>query len=423
VSEQILIVDDEPGVRSALEAILADEGFLVDAVGSGEDGLEAAGRKEYDALLLDVWLPGIDGLETLKQLRGRGVDTEVVMISGHGTIDTAVRATKLGAFDFVEKPLSLEKTLVVIRNALRQRRLERTNVKLLEQLSRDTEIVGPSAAAERLRREIEVAAESSSPVLICGESGSGRETVARRIHSSGGSADRAFVDVPSGALSGDAAEAALFGSDERPGRLTLAVGGVLFVEDADRLPAALQRRLAAATAASARETRGLRAMASVPRDGGALEPELRQLLEVIRIEVPGLRERREDVPLLAERFMRDLSREYGREAKRLAPDSLAALQAHDWPGNVRELRNTVERLLLFVEGDRVDVSDLPRELGGSRAPSEDLYREFASLSEGVRSFERYYIRRILAEQGGDVAAAAARLRLDPEELERRRGEL
>lgn len=423
MSEQILIVDDEPGVRSALEAILNDEGFDVDAVGSGEDGLDAAGRKEYDALLLDVWLPGIDGLETLKQLRRRGVGSEVVMISGHGTIDTAVRATKLGAFDFVEKPLSLEKTLVVVRNALRQRRLERTNVKLLEQLSRDTEIVGPSAAAERLRREIEVAAESSSPLLIRGESGSGRETVARRVHSSGGSAERPFVDVPGGALDGAAAEAALFGDDEGPGRLALAMGGVLFVEDADRLPATLQRRLAAAVEAAAREGRGVRVMVSAPLDYGDLEAELRQRVEVIRIDVPPLRDRREDIPLLAERFMRDLAREYGREAKRLAPDCLAALQAHDWPGNVKELHSTIERLLLFVEGDSVAASALPRQLGGSRAPSEDLYRGFASLAEGVRAFERYYIGRVLAELGGDGAAAAERLGISPDELERRRAEL
>jgi len=423
LNEQILIVDDEPGVRSALEAILVDEGFRVDSVGTGEDGLGSVEEKTYDAVLLDVWLPGIDGLETLKRIRERGIDTEVVMISGHGTIDTAVRATKLGAFDFVEKPLSLEKTLVVIRNALRQRRLERTNVQLLEQLSRDTEIVGPGPAAAKLRREIEVAAESTAPVLICGESGSGRETVARRIHATAGSAERPFAELPSGALDGAAAEAALFGTDDRPGRLELAVGGALFVEDADRLPPGVQQRLAAAAAAIARETRGVRVMASVPRDGSGLEPELRQLVEVIRIEVPSLRERREDVPLLAERFMRDLAREYGREPKRLAPECLTALQAYPWPGNVRELRNVVERLLLFVEGEFVDVADLPQELGGSLAPSEDLYRDFASLAEAVRVFERYFVRRKLAESGGDIAAAAARLGLKPAELERRRADL
>jgi two-component system nitrogen regulation response regulator NtrX len=417
--EQILIVDDEPGVRSALEAILGDEGFGVAAVATGEEGLETLDREPFDAVLLDVWLPGIDGLETLKQLRERRIDTEVVMISGHGTIDTAVRATKLGAFDFVEKPLSLEKTLVVIRNALRQRRLEKTNVQLLEQLSRDTEIVGPSAAAEKLRREVEVAAESTAHVLISGENGVGRETVARRIHSAAGAPDAPFVEVPGGALDAAAAEAALFGEGLRPGRIDLAVGGTLFVEDADRLPDEIQGRLAAAAVATSRETQGLRVMASVPPGDVGLTAELRQLLEVIRIDVPSLRERREDVPLLVERFMRELSREYGRQSKRLAPECLAALRAHSWPGNVRELRNLIERLLLFVEGEVVGVEDLPQDLGGSRTRSEDLYREFSSLQEGVRAFERYYISRVVTEQGGDTAAAAKRLGIPGAEIKRR----
>jgi two-component system nitrogen regulation response regulator NtrX len=407
-AENILVIDDEPGVRDALEDILRDEGFTVATAASGEEGLEALEVNRFDAVLLDVWLPGIDGLETLIRLRQRHVDSEVVMISGHGTIETAVRATKLGAFDFVEKPLSLERTLLVLRNALRQRWLEKRNRRLLEQLNRDTEIVGHSAAAERLRAEVGAAATSDAPVLICGERGSGRETVARRLHSTGPRAGEAFVDLPCGALDAQAGAGALFGSPPQAGRLQLAEGGVLFLDDVESLDPAVQRRLAATLDVRSEAAPNVRILASAGTRP-VLEPSLRQLLEVVRIDVPPLRERREDIPLMAGRFMRELSREYGREDKRLAPRALAAMQAHDWPGNVRELRNLVERLLLLAPSETVDVGDLPAVLGGAPGAAEDLYREFESLAEGVEAFERYYIRRVLAEERRDLAGTARRL--------------
>jgi len=410
-------------VRSALEGILRDEGFEVQSAASGEEGLEAMASSRFDAVLLDIWLPGRDGIETLVEMRDRRVDAEVVMISGHGTIETAVRATRLGAFDFIEKPLSLERTLLVLRNALRQRRLERRNRKLLEQLERDTEVLGRSAAAERIRAGIAAAAASDAPVLIVGERGSGRELVARRIHASGSRGGEAFVGVPCGALDGTAAAAALFGGAHAPGRIVLADGGTLFLEDADRLDAGVQSRLAAALARGVADAPDVRVVASVGPEAQALGPDLAPVLEVLRVEVAPLRERREDVPLLAERFLRDLSREYGKPDKRFAPDSLAALVRHDWPGNVRELRNLVERVVLLVPGERIEAGDLPEALGGRRPPSEDLYRDFATLAEGVETFERYYVRRILAETRGDRAATAARLGLSPDVLGRRMGQL
>jgi two-component system nitrogen regulation response regulator NtrX len=410
-------VDDEPGVRTALRAILVDEGFDVTAVESGEEGLEAVGEAGFDAVFLDVWLPGIDGLETLHQLRERNVDSEVVMISGHGTIETAVRATKLGAFDFVEKPLSLEKTLLVLRNALRQRRLERRNRKLLEQLSRDTEIVGRSAAAESLRQAVALSAESDAPVLIRGERGSGREIVARRVHAAGPRPESPFVEVPCGALDAVAAARALFGDRESPGRIRMAASGSLFLEDVDRLPGDIQRKLASSLSAEVRREAGLRVMGSVLEGAAPLEQELQQFLAVLPVQVPSLRQRREDVPLLAERFMHEISREYGREAKRWSPDCLSALQAHDWPGNIRELSNLVERLLLFAPGETVTMEDLPAELGGARGPAADLYREFGSLAEGMATFRRYYVARILAEENGDKASAAHRLNVAATEMD------
>ena len=408
-TSRILVVDDEPGVRSALEAILADEGFEVQAEASGEEALERLVRETFDAILLDVWLPGIDGLETLVRLRRQGSDAEIVMISGHGTIETAVRATKLGAFDFVEKPLSLEKTLLVLRNALRQRRLERSNRQLLEQLARDTEILGTSPAAEKLRRTARGAAETDAPVLVCGEQGSGRETVVRFIHRAGRRPDTAFVDVPCGALDAAAAERVLFAPSDAGGRIALAAGGSLFVEDVDRLDAALQRRLAATLLLSRGGDTGPRLLASAPPEARGVDPELRQYADVLRVDVPSLRERRDDVPLLVERFLRDLAREYALPPKRLSPEALRALKAHDWPGNLRELRNVVERLVVSTRGDLVDVTDLPSSLGGSAALGEDLYRDYESLAEGLRTFERYYIARVLAQEDGDEERAARRL--------------
>ncbi len=409
--EKILVVDDEPGVREALAAILADDGYDVDCVGTGEDGVEAIEKAPYDAVLLDVWLPGIDGLDTLSRLKELRPDAEVVMISGHGTIETAVRATRNGAFDFIEKPLSLEKTLLVLRNALRQRRLERANRELLAQLARDTEILGRSASVEELRRNVDVASTSDAPVLISGRHGSGRETVARRIHAGGPRGESTFVEVPCAALDTRAAELALYGNGEGTSRIELSRGGTLFLEDAERLPEGLQVRLAATLVEKLRESPSPRVIASVTRPE-ELHDDLLNQLDVIRLAVPGLRERREDIPTLVERFMLELAREYGRAPRRFDQECLSVLQSWDWPGEMRELRNLVERLLLFAGGEVVGVSDLPESMGGVRSPDLDLYGEFETLEAGTRAFRTHLVRRTLARENGDEEAAANRLGID-----------
>jgi two-component system nitrogen regulation response regulator NtrX len=410
--DRVLVVDDEPGVRAMLEAILRDEGYDVVSVPSGEDGVAVASDRPFDAILLDVWLPGMDGLEALRRIREKGVDAEVVMISGHGTIDTAVKATKLGAFDFVEKPLALEKTLLVVRNGLRQRRLLRRNRALLEQLARDVEILGTSAGAQRVRHEAEAAAGSDAPVLVCGERGTGRETIARAIHAGGRRADEALVHVPCGALDETTGGETLFGAAKQPGRLALAERGSIFLEEVDRLPSSLQPRLAAWLALQA----DLRVLASASPDPAGLDPLLRDRVDVVRIRTVPLRERREDIAFLTARFLRDLAREYGREEKTVAPEALAAMTRHAWPGNVRELRNTLERLLLLAPGPVIGLADLPAELGGASPEAEDLYASFPSLSLGVEAFERYFCARAVREAHGDLDAAARRIGLTTREL-------
>jgi len=415
-AQRILIVDDEPGVRTALEGILADEGFHVESAATGEQGLECLVDGEFDAVLLDVWLPGADGLETLQRLRERNLDPAVVMISGHGTIETAVRATKLGAFDFVEKPLSLERTLLVLRNALRQRNLERMNLRLLEQLSRDTEITGNSDVAHDLRRAVEMAAKSDAPVFLVGPHGSGRETIARRIHATGGRPDAPFVEVPCAALDEGSVDAVLFGSTDAPGRIDLAGGGSLFLGEIDRLARAIQKRLAGVLDNRVRRVPGLRVLASA--SSTELAGELSRFLDGIRIDVPSLRRRAEDIRLLAERFMHEAAREYAREPKRLAADALDALTAWDWPGNIRELRSLMDRLVLFVDADRICAADLPATLAGGPV-SRDLYGSFESLAAGIAEFERYHLAKALEESVGDKQLAAARLGLTPEQFHRR----
>jgi two-component system nitrogen regulation response regulator NtrX len=336
------------------------------------------------------------------------VDAEVVMISGHGTIETAVKATKLGAFDFVEKPLSLEKTLLVLRNALIKRRLEKRNRSLLDQLSRDTEILGDSESARRVRREAEVAAASEVPVLICGEPGSGRETVARHVHAGSRRADQAFVQVHCATL---ADEAGILP------RLALAENGSILLEDIDELPAALQARVAAWLSGH----RDVRLIATAAADPVGLASPLREQVDVLRITTVPLRSRREDVALLATRFLRDLAREYGRVEKRFSADALAALHRHDWPGNLRALRNVVERSLLLAAGDEIRASDLPSELGGTLPSTEDLYAPFPTLAEGQAAFERYFVRRALREAKGDFETAARRLGITAGDLRGRIG--
>ena len=415
-AQRILVVDDEPGVRTALEGILGDEGFHVESAETGEEGLQRLADGDFDAVLLDVWLPGADGLETLQRLRERNLDPAVVMISGHGTIETAVRATKLGAFDFVEKPLSLERTLLVLRNALRQRNLERMNTRLLEQLSRDTEITGNSDVAQRLRRAVDRAAKSDAPVFLVGPHGSGRETVARRIHATGRRPDAPFVEVPCAALDEGSVDAVLFGSGDAPGRIDLAARGCLFLGEIDRLAEDTQKRLAGVLDDRARRAPGIRVLASA--SSTQLTGDLSRFLDGIRIDVPSLRRRAADIPLLAERFMQEAAREYARKPKRLAADALDALTAWDCPGNIRELRTLMDRLVLFVEAEQIRAEDLPETVVGGPV-SHDLHGNFESLEEGLAEFEQYHLARALEESAGDTRLAAARLKLTPEEFRRR----
>ena len=443
----ILIVDDEPGVRSALGGVLRDEGYEVDAVDSGEACLEQLPRQAYDVVLLDIWLPGMDGLATLARMRERQIDVQVVIISGHGNIESAVRAIKMGAFDFVEKPLSLEKTVLVVRNALTQRRLEAENRALRAKVDAQHVMVGESYAMAKLREQVAMAAPTNGRVLIFGENGTGKELVARNIHQLSRRRTGPFIEVNCAAIPEELIESELFGHvrgaftgavADRRGKFETAHGGTIFLDEiADmslktqaKVLRVLQEQVVEAVGASSRIRVDARVLAATNKDltteirAGRFREDLYFRLNVVPIFVPPLRDRQEDIPLLAEHFMAMLAREYGRRPKTFEADAVIALRQYVWPGNVRELHNVVERLMIMVPGDRIssrDLSFLDQGLTpGSNVPAAVTRPAVAEpLHEARDRFERDYIRRALAAQHGNISRTADLLGIERSNLYRK----
>src|SRR6187455_1768543 len=409
----ILIVDDEAGVRSSLAAVLRDEGYLVETAESGEACLERTARETPDVILLDIWLPGLDGLATLERLRERRVDAEVIMISGHASVEAAVRATKLGAFDFIEKPLSIDKTVLAVRNALRQRRLEVENRQLRARVDRRLVIVGASQTMEQLRGHVAMAAPSNGRVLISGENGTGKELVARQIHALSHRHNGPFVEVNCAAIPEELIESELFGHArgaftgavaDRRGKFEIASGGTLFLDEVGDMSVKTQAKVLRALQEQVVEPVGgtsgvkvdVRILAATNKDlpseirTGRFREDLYFRLNVIPIFVPPLRERGHDVVRLAEHFIGEFSREYGRRSKTLSPEAIGVLQSHRWPGNVRELRNAIERLMIMVTGDVV----LPEHLSFLRAADltgHPAPESVAPLFDARDAWERKYI--------------------------------
>jgi len=435
----ILIVDDEPGVRSSLSGVLRDEGLEVEAAASGEECLERAARTTFDVIVLDVWLPGVDGLVTLQRLRERKVDSQVVMISGHGNIESAVRAIKMGAFDFVEKPLSLEKTVLVVRNALRQRDLENENRALRARVDRQHVMVGESYAMRQLREQVEIAAPTNGRVLIYGENGTGKELVARTVHQFSRRRNGPFVEVNCAAIPEELIESELFGHmkgaftgavADKPGRFEQASTGTIFLDEIGDMSLKTQAKVLRVLQEQVMERVGgtqrirvdVRVLAATNKElpaeikGGRFREDLYFRLNVIPIFVPPLRDRQDDIPLLADHFMSMMASEYGRRPKRFAPEATARLQHYAWPGNVRELRNTIERLMIMVPGDTITAQDLAflgqNEVGRPiAAPDSSL-----PLAEAREQFERDYILQALALHGGNISRTADALGVERSNL-------
>jgi len=438
----ILVVDDKSGIRSSLKGVLEDEGHETVLASSGEECLNVLDKQDFDVVLLDIWLPGIDGLETLEKIRERDNPPEVIMISGHGTIETAVRATKLGAYDFLEKPLSLEKTLILVKNATEAKKLRLENRDLKKQLAPKSVIVGDSIPMKALRQQIQLMAPTNGRVLIFGESGTGKELMAHAIHAESLRKDETFVEVNCAAIPEDLIESELFGhrkgsfagaTTDKEGKFQKAHGGTLFLDEIGDMSLKTQSKVLRTldeqrfTPVGSDEpiTVDARVIASTNKDlddeisRGNFREDLFYRLNVIPFSVPPLRERKEDVPLLARHFLREFSATYGRRNSEITDDALETLMHYGWPGNVRELRNVIERIVIMnPRATRLDRKHLPPLVhrDGSRRTAGG---EFTTLHQARSAYERDYILKKLDENHGNVSRTAEGLGLERSHLYRK----
>jgi two-component system nitrogen regulation response regulator NtrX len=450
----VLIVDDEAEIRESLESILREEGYIVTTSATGTEALELVRDAAYDVVLLDIWLPDRDGLDMLGEIRGMdGVNApEVVIISGHGTIEAAVRATKLGAYDFLEKPLSLDRTLIVLKNAMRARQMREDNQELMRQLAVKGTVTGQSVAMKALRQQIKLMAPTNGRVLIFGESGTGKELIGRAIHAASLRKDRPFVELNCAAIPEDYIESELFGyrhgaapagaagaPSEKRGTFERADGGTLFLDEVGDMSLKTQSKVLRAldeqrflpVGASHPLHVDVRVIAATNKDledeiaRGNFREDLFYRLNVIPFFVPPLRDRKEDIPLLVKEFLDQFGPQYGRPRIEMTEEALNALQKYHWPGNVRELRNLVERVLILnPKVQRIEKKHLPMLVyrGPKLTDSGRINtktEEFSSLVEAREAYERDFILKKLDEVHGNVSRAAEGLGLERSHLYRK----
>jgi len=438
----ILIVDDEEGIRQVLSDCLRDEGYRVVLAEDGFQALRLLSEEPVELVILDVWLPNMGGIEVLQRIKAEYPEVEVVVISGHGNINLAVQAVKLGAFDFLEKPLSLEKTITVVQNALRLEQLKRENRSLKAGLAEEDRMIGSSPGIQRVRELIEQSAASEARILILGENGTGKELVAREIHHLSSRASGPFVEVNCASIPETLIESELFGHEKgsftgalnrRKGKFEQAHRGTIFLDEiADmslatqakvlrviqelsfervggELPVHVDVRLVAATNKNIQEETRL----------GRFREDLYFRINVVPITVPALRERLEDLDALLAYFLERFRRAGENTPRRLSPEAREALAAYSWPGNIRELKNFVERVTIMAEGELITADTVRRYLTmhEERAPDE-AYRGFEAmkLAEARDEFEREFLLRKLEELGGNISRASEALGITPSNL-------
>ncbi len=429
----VLIVDDEPSILQSLGGLLTDEGFVVISATNGYEALKIIDMESPDLVLLDIWMPGIDGIETLKEIKKSHPFLPVIIISGHGTIETAVHATKLGAYNFIEKPLSIDKIIVTINNALNFRRLEEENQYLRKKTLEKNSITGNSPATVELKKQISIAAPKDAWILITGENGTGKELIARTIHQLSSRAMKPLVDVNCAAIPEKLIESELFGHEKgtfadtttkKRGKFELANGGTLFLDEIGDMSLKTQGKILRVLQEMKFQRVGgtrtinvdIRIIAATNKNleaeirNGTFREDLYYRLNVIPITVQSLQNRREDIPLLVETFIRETAKENMEQEKLLTDDAMATLCRYPWPGNVRELKNLVERLMIMVEKDVIDVSDLPTLAGASspgslRTISKPLF-EIESLKDAKKAFEKAFIQNKLMERDNNITKTA-----------------
>lgn len=457
MARSVLIVDDEPSIRQTLEGALQDEGYEVSSVDSGRGALERLKGSRLDVVLLDIWMPILDGIETLKQIKAEWPEQTVIMMSGHGTIDTAVRATKLGAYDFVEKPLSLERLLVLLQNAVSVQDLARENQALRSQIQKHRLLVAESDAMKGIYERARKVAPTTGSVLITGENGTGKELVAHAIHALSPRFNRPFVEVNCAAIPEELIESELFGHEKgaftgatglRRGKFDLAHGGTLFLDEIGDMSLKTQAKILRILQEQKFERVGgtqtisvdVRIVAATNKDlkqeiaRGAFREDLFYRLNVVPFQIPPLRTRQEDIPALAQHFLKEFGLLHGRKDREIEAGAREVLCAYGWPGNVRELRNLMERIVILT-ADAEDGRPLTRS-----HLLEHMNTEYASLrtegqvrgatdevtSPGIRrlrdarnDFERDFILRILRENDGNVSKTAASLGIERSHLHRK----
>jgi two-component system, NtrC family, nitrogen regulation response regulator NtrX len=440
--EHVLVVDDEVRIRETLSTVLEDEGYQVTLASSGEEALELAARQVPNMVLLDIWMPGLDGLETLQRLKEAHPALPVIIISGHGTIETAVRATQLGAYDFVEKPLILDKLLLTIGHALERESLTRRYEVLRSREDKRYQIVGQSPVVRGLLRLIETAAPSNARVLISGENGTGKELVARAIHRLSQYSRGPFVEVNCAAIPEELIESEMFGHEKgaftgaakmKRGKFELAHGGTIFLDEIGDMSLKTQAKVLRVLEEKTIERVGgdrtikvdVRVIAASNKnlpeqiERGDFREDLYYRLNVIEIYVPSLAERIEDVPLLAEHFLKFFAEEYGKRPQSLHPDTLALLMKHPWPGNIRELRNIIERLVILSRSEVIQPEELPPSFRESQEVHPFSLRECESLKEAREDFERQYILWQLKRNDFNVTHTAEALKIERTNLHRK----
>jgi two-component system, NtrC family, nitrogen regulation response regulator NtrX len=440
--QRILVVDDEPGICQSLGGVLEDEGYAVETVDSGEACLAALAGGEFGLVLLDIWLPGMDGMEVLGRIQEIAANERpvAVMISGHGSIEAAVKATKLGAFDFLEKPLSIEKVSVVVKNGLAHRGLVLENSRLKGDSDARYRIIGESVPMKALRQQMSLMAGTNGRVLIFGESGTGKELVAHAIHALSPRTGEPFVEVNCAAIPEELIESELFGHvkgsftsahENKIGKFQKADGGTLFLDEVGDMSLRTQSKVLRVLEEQRFEPVGaaeslqvdVRVVAATNKnldeeiERGNFREDLFYRLNVIPFFVPPLRDRREDIPMLADHFLREFTTAYGRKPKELTPEAYQSLAEYHWPGNVRELKNLIERIVILNPQVRVDARHIP--LNAARRQQERPTERFGSLQDVRETAEREYILKKLEETGGNVTRTAELLGLERSNLYRK----
>jgi two-component system nitrogen regulation response regulator NtrX len=433
----VLIVDDEEGIRESLSGIFEDEGYEVLTSSSGEDALKVLKEQNPDLIMLDVWLPGIDGIQTLREMKDLKPDLPVIMISGHGNIELAVKATRMGAYDFLEKPLSLERVLLAAKRAIEKRTLEIENKALKENLIKKYRLIGSSSKIALLKGQIEMAAQSNSRVLILGESGSGKELVARLLHENSKRSSKPFIELNCAAIPQELIESELFGHEKgsftgafekKKGKFELADEGTLFLDEVGDMSLSTQSKVLRVIETQEFQRVGgsrnikvdVRVISATNKNlieevrKGNFREDLLYRLNVIPILIPPLRNRKDDIPELIEHFLDYFATEYGQRPKKITSEALKILEAYDWPGNIRELRNVIERLVIMTPSDIITPKNL---VIGEQARSD--YFAFKTLREARDLFEKDFITKKLGENNWNISKTAESLDIERSNLHRK----